>query len=51
MFFEKWTGLIDQGSNIGVVYMDFIKSFDKDPYGRLMKNRNIQNNRRRIELD
>ena len=35
--FEKWTELIDQGSNIGVAYMDFMKAFDKVPHGRLMK--------------
>ena len=35
--FEKWTELIDQGSNIGVAYMDFMKAFVKVPHGRLMK--------------
>ena len=25
--FEKWTELIDQGSNIGIAYMDFMKAF------------------------
>ena len=29
--FEKWTELINQGSNIRVVYMDFMKAFDKVP--------------------
>ena len=37
--FEKWTELIDQGSNIGVAYMDFMKAFDKVPHGRLMKKK------------
>ena len=35
--FEKWTELMDQGSNIGVAYMDFKKAFDKVPHGSLMK--------------
>ena len=35
--FEKWTELIDQGSNIRVAYMDFMKAFDKVPHGRLMR--------------
>ena len=35
--FEKWTELIDEGSNIGVAYMDFMKAFDKVPHGRLIK--------------
>ena len=34
---EKWTELIDQGSNIGVAYMDFMKAFDKVSHSRLMK--------------
>ena len=25
--FEKWTELIDQVSNIGIAYMDFMKDF------------------------
>ena len=50
--FEKWTELIDQCSNIGVAYMDFMKAFDKVPHGRLMKkHRKLRNIRRDIELD
>ena len=49
--FEKWTELIDQGSNTGVAYMDFMKAFDKVPHGRLMKKIELRNIRRGIELD
>ena len=49
--FKKWTELIVQGSNIGVAYMPFMKSFDKVPHGRLMKkNRKLRNIIRGIEL-
>ena len=37
---EKWTELIDRGSNIGVAYiMDFMKAFDKVPHSRMMKKK------------
>ena len=35
--FGNWTDLIDQGSNIGVAFMDFMKAFDKVSHGRLIK--------------
>ena len=38
---EKWTELIDQGSNIRVAYMDFMKAIVKDPYGCSMKKEKV----------
>ena len=35
--YSKWTELIDQGSNIGVAYMYFMKAFDKVLHGHLIK--------------
>ena len=33
---DEWTEALDNGSEIGVVYMDFEKAFDKVPHKRLI---------------
>ena len=33
---EHWTRCIDVGNSIDVVYLDFLKVFDKVPYRRLL---------------
>ena len=39
-FFEHVTKCVDEGSVVDVVYMDFSKTFDKVPHGRLIKKVN-----------
>lgn len=34
---EDWTAIIDNGGEIDVIYMDFMKAFDKVPHKRLLK--------------
>ena len=34
--FEQWTQLLDDGGCIDVIYMDFMKAFDKVPHLRLL---------------
>ena len=29
--FESWTEDVDQGHSVGVIYLDFLKAFDKGP--------------------
>eukprot|EP00061_Rhincodon_typus_P015960 g43919.t1 len=36
-FFEEVTKMIDEGSAVDVVYMDFSKAFGKVPHGRLIQ--------------
>ena len=48
--FVEVTRCVDEGSVVDVVYMDFSKTFDKVPHGRLVKNVNsygIQGNLRK----
>ena len=37
---DQWTEILDNGSSIDSVYMDFMKAFDKVPHRRLKKKRN-----------
>jgi len=39
-FFEHVINYVDEGSAVGVVYMDFSKAFDKVPHGRLIRKAN-----------
>ena len=34
--FEQWTQILDDGGSIDVIYMDFMKAFDKVPHLRLL---------------
>ena len=34
---DKWTEILDQGGIIDVIYMDFMKAFDKVPHRRLIE--------------
>ena len=34
--FEQWTQILDDGGSIDVIYMDFMKAFDKVPHMRLL---------------
>ena len=34
--FEQWTQILDDGGCIDVIYMDFMKAFDKVPYLRVL---------------
>ena len=34
--FEQWTQILDDGDCIDVIYMDFMKAFDKVPHLRLL---------------
>ena len=34
--FEQWTHILDDGGSIDVIYMDFMKAFDKVPHMRLL---------------
>ena len=36
MFFEEITKLVDDGSPVDVIYLDFQKAFDKVPHQRLI---------------
>ena len=36
MFFEEITKLVDEGSPVDVIYLDFQKAFDKVPHQRLI---------------
>ena len=33
---EHWTQILDEGGSIDVIYMDFMKAFDKVPHQRLL---------------
>ena len=33
---EHWSKVIDDGTNIDVIYLDFQKAFDKVPHQRLL---------------
>ena len=33
---EHWSRVIDDGTNIDVIYLDFQKAFDKVPHQRLL---------------
>lgn len=35
--FNFWTEIIDNGGELDVIYMDFMKAFDKVPHKRLLK--------------
>lgn len=37
MVLEEWTKIIDNGGQLDVIYMDFMKAFDKVPHRRLIK--------------
>ena len=36
-FLEDLTDTLDNGKDVGVVYLDFCKAFDKVPHKRLLK--------------
>ena len=36
MFFEEITKLVNEGSPVDVIYLDFQKAFDKVPHQRLI---------------
>ena len=33
---DNWTSIIDDGGSVDVVYMDYMKTFDRVPHGRLL---------------
>ena len=33
---KEWTEILDKGGGIDIIYMDFIKAFDKVPHKRLI---------------
>ena len=35
-FFEEVTRKLDKGEPVGVIYLDFLKAFDKVPHRRLL---------------
>ena len=35
---EKWTEILDNGGSLDCVYLDFMKTFDKVPHHRILKN-------------
>ena len=34
--FEEWTGILDQGHGLDIVYLDYKKAFDMVPHKRLV---------------
>ena len=41
---DKWTEILDAGGQIDIMYMDFMKAFDKVPHRRFIaKNTNLRN--------
>ena len=37
-FFEEITKWVDEGSPVDIIYLDFLKAFDKVPHQRLILN-------------
>ena len=47
---DQWTEILDNGSSIDSVYMDFMKTFDKVPHRRLKKKGTLWHWRKNTQL-